>query len=216
MTLTEEMDIIESVCCNCKHYEDETEDFCMKCKKADRKMRALTHRELCELGARFIFNERYPSDYGWRILIETGNRKENPDVFAFTRYHSILIECKASRSDFLADKKKPFRQNPLMGVGKRRYYLVNEGVATQEEMPQGWQLLIAYDKNTILLPTDYQAPTDVADEGHDFDIRNATAETELMWSWEYRNKHKCLTDFPVERPNLVSAMNWMQKDWKLA
>ena len=208
MTFKESVAIVEKVCGKCRHYEDEDDTFCLKCGKVDRERRKLTHRQLCELGARFIQYHRYPSDYGWRILIETGYRKENPDVFAFTRYHSILFECKASRSDFLADKKKPFRQDPLKGVGQRRYYIVNEGVCTQDEMPQGWQLLIAHDENTIFLPKDYQDPVDMHDEGHDFHIRNATEEAELMWSWEYRKNHRCLTDIPCEPVNAVAYLNW--------
>lgn len=153
----------------------------------------LTHRELCELGARFINTQRYPANYGWRILMETGFRKENPDVFGFTRYMSVLIECKASRSDFLRDKRKPFRQDPTKGVGMVRFYLVNEGVAKEEEMPEGWQLLIAVDRDNIRYPSnyldiwDYRIPK--------FDIRNATAEAELMWSWEYRKANNCLPVF---------------------
>lgn len=198
------------ICEPCKHFNDLDDSFCGGCNKVDRERRKLTHRQLCELGARFIQYQRYPSNYPWRILIETGYRKENPDVFAFTKYYSVLIECKASRSDFLADKKKPFRQDPLQGVGKRRYYLVNEGVCTQDEMPDGWQLLIARDNDTILLPKDYQDPTCGGDLGHDFDIRNATAETELMWSWEYRNKRKCLPDIPCEKVNAIIYQNWVE------
>ena len=219
MTIDQELDLVEKVCGKCPHYEDEDDAFCLKCGKnakipeiIDRKQRALTHRQLCELGARWIFNEYHPSTYDWRILVETGYRQENPDVFAFTRYYSVLIECKASRSDFLADKRKPFRKNPQLGVGMRRYYLVNDGVAKQEEMPEGWQLLIAYDKDTILMPNDYVPPTDSSPDKR-FDIRNATNETELMWSWDYRKKHNCLPVFPIDPPNLIHPAYWQQEGW---
>ena len=175
----------------------------------------LTHKELCLLGARWVFNESYSVEKDpWRILIEPGFREEMPDVFAFNKYHSVLIECKTSRADFLADKKKPFRQNPQLGIGQRRFYLVNEGVATQDEMPDRWQLLIAYDKNTILLPEDYFSPTSW-DCGnlYDFNIRNATNEIDLMWSWNYRKEHDCLPVFPVERPNLIHPGYWKQEGW---
>lgn len=209
MTVKEETELIGSVCENCKHYEDENDNFCRKCKKVDRKKRALTHRELCELGARWINQES--ARYGWHILVETGYRKENPDVFAFSKYYSVLIECKASRSDFLADRKKPFRQNPQLGIGRMRYYLVNEGVATQEDMPEGWQLLIAYDKDTILMPDNYLSPTEP--EGvYAFDIRNATAETELMWSWLYRKEHDCLPDIHGAVYK-IHPLYWKQDGW---
>ena len=195
---------------------DEQVDAVLKGRsKADvmRELRKLTHRQLVELGARFIMSQRYPADYGWRILMETGFRAENPDVFAFTRYHSILIECKASRSDFLRDKKKPFRKNPQLGIGKRRYYLVNEGVARQEDMPEGWQLLIAYDADTILMPDNYIPPTSWNADGFEFDVRNATAETELMWSWEYRRDHKFLPDIPVKGVKMIAPEYWRQERW---
>src|SRR2546426_9205199 len=34
--------------------------------------------------------------------------------------HSVLIECKISRSDFLADRDKPFRQKSELGLGCER------------------------------------------------------------------------------------------------
>jgi len=47
--------------------------------------------------------------------------------------------CKVSRSDFLADRKKPSRIG--IGMGTYRYYLVPEGVAYAFELPPGWGLL---------------------------------------------------------------------------
>ena len=170
----------------------------------------LAHRQLCELGARWI-NQQVGTNGEWRILIETGYRAENPDVFAFTKYYSVLIECKASRADFLADKKKPFRQNPQLGIGRRRYYLVNEGVATEEEMPEGWQLLIAYDSDTILMPDNYNAPTETSGVFM-FDIRNATNEIELMWSWLYRKEHNCLPVIGDKNVNMIHPLYWKHKN----
>ena len=211
MTFKEEFALVEKVCGKCRHYGDKDDTFCLKCNKVDREKKKLSHRQLCELGARFL-NQDYTS-YGWHILIETGYRAENPDVFAFTKYYSCLIECKASRSDFLADKKKPFRQNPQLGIGLRRFYLVNNGVATQEDMPEGWQLLIAYDKDTILMPEDYLPPSATDSDGkYSFDIRNATNETELMWSWLYRKEHKCLPVISSDSVNMIHPHYWKQGD----
>lgn len=56
---------------------------------------------------------------------------------------SILVECKASRSDFLADRKKFSRRAPDYGIGDRRYYMTPPGLATAEEVPDGWGLLYA-------------------------------------------------------------------------
>lgn len=149
-----------------------------------------THHQLCELAGRFL---KHVQHYD-KILIETGYRKENPDAFGIDKYGSTLIECKASRSDFLADKKKPFRINPANGIGMTRFYLVNEGVIKKEDdVPDGWQVLVAKDENTIEAYTNYYGykPTYTPKELW-FEERNYKAELELLWSWFYREEHKCL------------------------
>jgi hypothetical protein len=66
---------------------------------------------------------------------------ELPDVIAFNRDHSTVIECKVSRSDFLSDKNKSFRQNPNSGMGDFRYYCAPKGIIKPEELPQYWGLI---------------------------------------------------------------------------
>jgi hypothetical protein len=65
-----------------------------------------------------------------------------PDAIGWKRAcHSVLVECKVSRSDFLADRTKPFRAKPEQGVGCERFYLVPAGLLRREELPPGWGLL---------------------------------------------------------------------------
>lgn len=67
---------------------------------------------------------------------------EMPDAIGWKRAcHSVLVESKVSRADFLADRCKPFRQTPEMGVGCERYYLAPRGRIRAEELPSGWGLL---------------------------------------------------------------------------
>ncbi len=67
---------------------------------------------------------------------------EMPDAIGWKRAcHSVLVECKISRADFLADREKPFRQKSHLGMGCERYYLVPSGLLRPEELPQGWGLL---------------------------------------------------------------------------
>jgi hypothetical protein len=67
---------------------------------------------------------------------------EMPDAIGWKRAcHSVLVECKVSRGDFLADREKPFRQKPESGVGCERYYLVPERLIREDELPDGWGLL---------------------------------------------------------------------------
>jgi len=67
-----------------------------------------------------------------------------PDAIGWKRRcHSVLVECKASRPDFLADRAKPWRQNPETGVGAERYYFAPAGMINLSELPAGWGLLEA-------------------------------------------------------------------------
>jgi len=53
----------------------------------------------------------------------------------------VLVECKVSRADFLADRDKPFRLKPEKGVGSERFYLTPPNLVRVEELPVGWGLL---------------------------------------------------------------------------
>jgi hypothetical protein len=67
---------------------------------------------------------------------------EMPDAIGWKRAcHSVLVECKVTRGDFLADRAKPFRVKPADGVGCERFYLVPTGLVRREELPIGWGLL---------------------------------------------------------------------------
>jgi hypothetical protein len=67
---------------------------------------------------------------------------EMPDAIGWKRAcHSVLVECKITRSDFLADRAKPFRLKPETGVGCERFYFVPAGLIRCDELPGGWGLL---------------------------------------------------------------------------
>jgi len=67
---------------------------------------------------------------------------EMPDAIGWKRtQHSVVVECKVSRADFLADRAKPFRQKPEKGLGCERFYLTTAGLLRVEELPEGWGLL---------------------------------------------------------------------------
>ncbi|MGC1371230.1 MAG: hypothetical protein WA824_03735 [Candidatus Sulfotelmatobacter sp.] len=46
-----------------------------------------------------------------------------------------------TRSDFLADRLKPFRVQPERGVGCERFYLAPAKLIRLEELPKNWGLL---------------------------------------------------------------------------
>ena len=67
---------------------------------------------------------------------------EMPDAIGWKRAnHSVLIECKISRADFLADRDKPFRQQQELGLGCERFYLTPAALLHLNELPPGWGLL---------------------------------------------------------------------------
>jgi hypothetical protein len=67
---------------------------------------------------------------------------EMPDAIGWKRTsHSVLVECKLSRADFLADRDKPFRQKSDLGLGCERFYLTPPRLLDPKELPPGWGLL---------------------------------------------------------------------------
>ena len=59
-----------------------------------------------------------------------------------------LASYSVSRSDFLADAKKSFRQQPEEGVGAFRYYCSPEGLITEVDLPDKWGLL--WEKDGVI------------------------------------------------------------------
>ena len=106
---------------------------------------------------------------------------EYPDVIGFgSGCHSVLVECKASRSDFFADKKKHFRQTPELGMGTQRFYCCPAGLIKREELPEGWGLIEVSEKAKARASVNPWAG-DWKDRhiGHP---KNIKAEHELMYS----------------------------------
>jgi hypothetical protein len=67
---------------------------------------------------------------------------EVPDAIGWKgACRSIVVECKLSRCDFLADRAKPFRQHPELSLGCERWYLTPAGLLSPASLPQYWGLL---------------------------------------------------------------------------
>ena len=107
---------------------------------------------------------------------------EIPDVIAFGAWnHSVLIECKASRSDFLSDKKKPFRSEPKLGMGKQRFYCCPDNLIKIDELPDGWGLIyVNQNKKARLIYSPYRGNIEERDLG--FLERNTIAEMSILYS----------------------------------
>ena len=98
----------------------------------------MTHPQLVEKAVRWLRTYRC----GVVLSEQACVSGEMPDAIGWKRAcHSVLVECKLTRSDFLADRAKPFRVKPQLGVGCERFYLVPAGMIRREELPPGWGLL---------------------------------------------------------------------------
>ncbi|HZR55239.1 MAG TPA: hypothetical protein VFA74_00075 [Terriglobales bacterium] len=77
---------------------------------------------------------------------------EMPDAIGWKKAcHSVVVECKISRADFIADRNKLSRQRPDIGLGCERFYFMPAGLARPEELPAGWGLLEFHNRKVILI-----------------------------------------------------------------
>ena len=102
-------------------------------------LREWTHDDLVALAAKWL-RRRMPV-----VITELATGGEEPDAIGFNPRATILVECKASRADFLSDNGKLWRQRPDLGfgMGDRRYYLTPKDMVAAEELPERWGLLWA-------------------------------------------------------------------------
>lgn len=118
----------------------------------------MTHSDLVRVAARWLKSKavtcdsisliRCPIVFTEMVTLMS----ETPDAIGFFQSRfSILIECKASRSDFLADKKKRFRVRPELGVGDYRYFMTVAGLISIAELPERWGLLEVSGKNVTVV-----------------------------------------------------------------
>lgn len=100
----------------------------------------MTHGQLVRLA------ERWLRRLNCRIVLseQTADFKEVPDVIGWRMdCRSTVVECKVSRSDFAADRRKRARQKPELAMGCQRFYLTPAGLLRPDETPPGWGLLEA-------------------------------------------------------------------------
>ena len=90
----------------------------------------MTHSELVQHAAKWLRSRDYV--VFTEFSTEVG---EIPDAIGFKGERSCVIECKATVLDFKSDARKYFRQNPISGMGQRRYLL------SRLDVPAWWGLL---------------------------------------------------------------------------
>jgi hypothetical protein len=98
----------------------------------------MTHAQLVEKAVRWLRSYRC----GVVLSEQASVSGEMPDAIGWKQAcHSVLVECKVSRDDFLADREKPCRQKPEKGMGSERFYFTPPRLIGIEELPGGWGLL---------------------------------------------------------------------------
>lgn len=105
--------------------------------------------------------ERWLERNGCSIVIRDPFRAathngEQPDAIGWRDGVSVLIECKTSRADFLADKNKRFKETPCMGMGDWRFYMSPPDVIHPSDLPAGWGLLWVHNNK---IENKHGAPT---------------------------------------------------------
>lgn len=112
----------------------------------------MTHRELCIIGAKWLKNRWIDFERCQYVVCELERVGESPDIFGFgMSITTKLIEVKISRSDFLSDKKKHWRQIPDFGLGDMRYFLCPTDLIKINELPDKWGLLYSNEKGEITI-----------------------------------------------------------------
>lgn len=108
----------------------------------------VTHRDLCLLAVNWLRRPASQGGPGCNIAASecTGSYNgEIADAIGFRNIgddqFSVVIEVKVTRSDFLADTRKPHRIGEVVGMGTFRYYLAPKETIRLSELPQGWGLI---------------------------------------------------------------------------
>lgn len=135
-----------------------------------------THDELTKIAEKWLLKR---CGFAFREL--TTFAGETPDAIGFKSGESILIECKTSMADFNNDKKKIFRENPWMGVGKYRFYMCQKGVIKIDRLPDKWGLLEVNDKGQVRQKVGPKGNCWSKSE-FIFSERSISGETALMYS----------------------------------
>jgi hypothetical protein len=133
---------------------------------------SMEHKELIELAGRWLRRRCGV------VLTEYScwNSGEIADAIGFRPWPkgSIVIECKVSRRDFLADQHKNHR-HVSHHMGNYCYYLTNINLVYADEVPESWGLLYVIRGQKIKVRVVKEAPLQT-------DPEIKAAEFQLLYS----------------------------------
>jgi hypothetical protein len=108
----------------------------------------MTHAQLVKVAEQWL--RRYRC--GIVLSEQQCSSGEMPDAIGWkAKCRSVVVECKVTRADFLADRNKPWRVKPEMALGCERLYLAPRGVIRPDDLPKGWGLLEYHDRRVNVL-----------------------------------------------------------------
>lgn len=188
----------------------------------------MTHKELCEIGSKFLKRPESANGHGCHFaLIEPSCYGENPDVIGFRHgvtgvkeyqidnvvktyeygwdVGSVVLEAKTSRSDFLADRKKPHRINPETGMGKWRYYICPNNLIKIEELPDKWGLIYVSDSGRCKIMAGAMAVPKIKHHPNRASYRNGKLLMESFKKYAF-NERNIQNEFNI----LCMALNRLQ------
>ena len=88
------------------------------------------------------------------------------DAVGLLKGLSVAVECKRTRSDFLADKRKWIAGNPEKAFGDLRWYFVRPGIVSLDEIPDDWGLAVCGERIVRVL----RKPTPVPRVDHEHEL----------------------------------------------
>ncbi|HGE2089612.1 adenylosuccinate synthase [Pseudomonas aeruginosa] len=165
----------------------------------------MNHADLCAIAVKWLQRANSAGGPGCHVAVSecrSGWSGEIPDAIGFRAAGfedgSTVVECKTSRADFLADRKKAHRA--AGGMGNWRYFLAPEGLISPNELPEGWGLLTVNGRGHVKavagLATFYKGRYDVLRE-----------QTEVWRHEADRNREQFLLVKLLNRVGDVEVLN---------
>lgn len=155
----------------------------------------MTHQQLVRMAERWL-RSRYRC--GIVLSEQSCASGETPDVIGWKgQCRSVLVECKVSRTDFLADRSKLFRQDPTQGMGSERLYCVPQGLLAKSELPRGWGLLECKGREIALAVKPHRL--------------NQRSETGLMWEMNLLLASLRRVEVRIEPQTITDFLKWKNR-----
>lgn len=155
----------------------------------------MTHQQLVRLAEQWL---RRQYRCGIVLSEQSCAGGETPDVIGWKgKCRSVLVECKISRADFLADRDKPFRKCPERGMGCERFYLTPPGLIGVAELPKKWGLLEAKGREVRMVVR----PSRVSQR----------AETGFMWEMNLLLASLRRVEVRIEPQTITDFLKWKNR-----